>query len=97
MFTDSNHQDVTKGEKMRHIQDAKVPRGSKCGILPCVRVFSEFAEQAERIVMASDRRTELDKAYSVLIETLFSTVERVALEHTKTPHDVIKFGRSAPQ
>lgn len=72
--------------------DVKFPRGSKCGILPCVRVFEDFAERAERIVMVADRRTELDKAYQFLIEKLFQTVERVALDHPKTPHDVIRFG-----
>lgn len=81
-----------KEEKGRQILDVKFPRGSKCGILQCVRVFEDFAERAERIVMVADRRTELDKAYQVLIETLFKTVERVAHDHPKTPHDVIKFG-----
>ena len=42
--------------------------------------------------MATDRRAELDKAYKALSETLFSTIERVAREHPKTPPDVIKFG-----
>lgn len=55
-------------------------------------MLEDFAERAERIVMAADRRTELDKAYQFLIETLFRTVERVALDHPKTPHDVIQFG-----
>ena len=72
--------------------DVKFPRGSKCGILPCVRVFEDFAERAERIVMVADRRTELDKAYQFLVDRLFQTVERVAFDHPKTPHDVIKFG-----
>jgi hypothetical protein len=83
---------VLKDEKSKQILDVKFPRGSKCGILPCVRVFEDFAERAERIVMAEDRRTELDKAYQFLIETLFQSVERAALEHPKTPCDVIKFG-----
>lgn len=56
-------------------------------------MFEDFAERAERIVMVADRRTELDKAYHFLIDTLFKTVERVALEHPKTPPDVIRFGQ----
>lgn len=71
----------------------KFPRGSKCGILPCVRVFEDFAERAERIVMAADRRTELDKAYQLLIEALYQAIDRVAIDHPKTPCDVIKFGK----
>ena len=57
-----------------------------------MKVFEEFAERSERIVMATERRTELDKAYQYLIDALFKTVERVALDHPKTPCDVIKFG-----
>ena len=70
----------------------KVPRGSKCGILPCVTWFKEFAEKSEAIVMGTDRRADLDKAYITLIEAVFKTIERVASEHPKTPPDVIKFG-----
>lgn len=71
----------------------KVPRGGKCGILPCVAVFEEFAGRAESIVMGTERRAELDKAYQQLIEALFKTVERASVGHPKTPPDVIKFGR----
>lgn len=70
----------------------KVPRGSKCGILPCVSWFREFAERSEAIVMGTDRRADLDKSYITLIDAVFKTIERVATEHPKTPPDVIKFG-----
>ena len=70
----------------------KVPRSGKCGILPCVVVFEDFAGRAESIVMGTERRAELDKAYQQLIEALFKTVERAAIGHPKTPPDVIKFG-----
>ena len=70
----------------------KVPRSGKCGILPCVAVFEEFAGRAEGIVMGTERRAELDKAYQQLIDALFKTVERAAVGHPKTPPDVIKFG-----
>ena len=85
---------IFKEDKSKQITDVKFPRGSKCGILPCVRVFEDFAEHAERIVMAADRRTELDKAYQFLIDALFQTVDRVSLDHPKTPCDVVKFGKS---
>lgn len=42
--------------------------------------------------MGTDRRAELDKAYLTLIDAVFCTVERLAHEHPKTPHDVIQFG-----
>ena len=71
----------------------KTPRGGKCGILPCVNEFNRFAERAEGIVMATDRRGDLDKAYMILIEAVFKTIERAAHEHPRTNPDVIKFGR----
>ena len=74
----------------------KVPRGGKCGILPCVSVFEEFAGRAESIVMGTERRAELDKAYQQIIDALFKTVERAAVGHPKTPPDVIKFGTTLP-
>ena len=83
-----------QSSKRREIEEMKMPRGGKCGVLSCVITFQRFAERAESIVMGADRRTELDKAYLILIESLFKTVERAAREHPKTPPDVIKFGRS---
>jgi hypothetical protein len=74
----------------------KIPRTGKCGILPCVSVFDEFASRAESIVMGTERRAELDKAYQQIIEALFKTVERAAVGHPKTPTDIIKFGRTLP-
>ncbi|XP_064407161.1 exocyst complex component 1-like [Halichondria panicea] len=77
--------------KRRQIEDMKVPRGAKAGVLPCVLWFKDFAERAESIVMGTDRRADLDKAYQTLTDALFKTIDRVATEHQKTPNDVIKF------
>ena len=82
--------------KKREIEEIKVSRSAKCGVLPCVEIFNKFAGRAESIVMGTDRRTDLDKAYAVLIDAVFRTIERAANEHPKTPPDVIKFGRWTP-
>lgn len=60
-----------------------------------MEIFNKFAGRAESIVMGTDRRTDLDKAYAVLIDAVFRTIERAANEHPKTPPDVIKFGTCA--
>lgn len=78
--------------RKKAIEEMKVPKGGKCGVLSCVGMFGEFSERAESIIMGGDRRSELDKAYTALIDSVFSTIERVAKEHTKTPADVIRFG-----
>lgn len=74
------------------MDEMKVPKGGKCGTLACVLMFREFAERAESIIMGGDRRSELDKSYTVLIDSVFSTIERIAKEHTKTPPNVVRFG-----
>ena len=75
------------------ILESKVPRKSgKCGILPCVLEFASFAERVERILMGSDRRADIDKAYKNLTDALFSTIDRLAEEHPKTPRNVVLFG-----
>ena len=75
------------------VNEMKVPRGNKCGILPCVSLLRDFIVRAEAIVGETGRRTELDKAYQVLIDSVFATIERVASEHQKTPPDVVKLGK----
>ena len=43
----------------------------------------------------SDRRNDLDKAYHHLIRVLFENIERLAVEHQKTPRAVIMMGKSS--
>ena len=76
------------------MDEMKVPKGGKCGVLSCVTMFGEFAERAESIIMGGDRRSELDKAYTILIDAVFSAIERVAKEHAKTPDNVVRFGQT---
>ena len=77
----------------RAILDCKLPRKSgKCGILPCVLEFARFAEKVERILMGTDRRTDIDRAYEKLMASLFSTIDKLSEEHPKTPRNVVLCG-----
>lgn len=71
------------------IEETKVSKKSKCGILHFVQNFEEFAKQAENIFKGSDRRTDLDRWYSKLMQATFDTITKVAVEHQKTPHEVV--------
>jgi hypothetical protein len=71
------------------VNEMKVPKKHRCGILPCVSNFQGFAIQAENIVRGSDRRADLDKAYKPLMDAILLAIDRVAMEHQKTPIDVI--------
>lgn len=61
--------------------------------MPYVENFEEFAITAESIFRESDRRTDLDKWYMKLINAMFDGISTHAMEHSKTPHQVVKMGK----
>ncbi|XP_077463970.1 exocyst complex component 1 isoform X2 [Stigmatopora argus] len=71
------------------MEEVKISKKSKVGILPFVTGFEEFAELAETIFRNAERRGDLDKAYVKLIRAVFMNVEKVASESQKTPRDVV--------
>uniref|UniRef100_A0A3P8XE91 Exocyst complex component 1 n=1 Tax=Esox lucius TaxID=8010 RepID=A0A3P8XE91_ESOLU len=75
--------------QMRQMEEVKISKKSKVGILPFVTGFEEFAELAETIFRNAERRGDLDKAYVKLIKAVFVNVEKVAIESQKTPRDVV--------
>ncbi|XP_070552598.1 exocyst complex component 1-like isoform X2 [Ptychodera flava] len=77
--------------QIRAIEETKVSKKSKCGIISFVYKFEEFADQAENIFKGSERRGDLDKAYTKLVQAIYESIERVAIEHQKTPRDVVMF------
>ncbi|KAJ3600082.1 hypothetical protein NHX12_034034 [Muraenolepis orangiensis] len=75
--------------QIRQMEEVKISKKSKVGILPFVTGFEEFAELAETIFRNAERRGDLDKAYVKLISAVFMNVEKVANESQKTPRDVV--------
>ncbi|KAL1022601.1 hypothetical protein UPYG_G00029750 [Umbra pygmaea] len=75
--------------QVRQMEEVKISKKSKVGILPFVTGFEEFAELAETIFRNAERRGDLDKAYAKLIKAVFTNVEKVANESQKTPRDVV--------
>ncbi|XP_069833745.1 exocyst complex component 1 isoform X6 [Dendropsophus ebraccatus] len=75
--------------QIKQMEDVKISKKSKVGILPFVSGFEEFAELAESIFRSAERRGDLDKAYIKLIRGVFINVEKVANESQKTPRDVV--------
>ncbi|XP_050098632.1 exocyst complex component 1 [Anopheles aquasalis] len=76
--------------QLQSVDEAKVPKRSKCGLLPYVENFEEFAVTAESIFKKTERRNDLDKWYIKLVEAIFERIPAHAVEHPKTPHQVIK-------
>ncbi|XP_048640480.1 exocyst complex component 1 isoform X11 [Marmota marmota marmota] len=79
----------TMSNQIRQMEEVKISKKSKVGILPFVAEFEEFAGLAESIFKNAERRGDLDKAYTKLIRGVFVNVEKVANESQKTPRDVV--------
>ncbi len=60
------------------MEEVKISKKSKVGILPFVTGFEEFAELAETIFRNAERRGDLDKAYVKLIRAVFMNGETKA-------------------
>ncbi|XP_062917457.1 exocyst complex component 1-like [Mobula hypostoma] len=73
----------------KQIEEAKVPKKTKIGILPFVIGFEEFLTVAETIFKNAERRGDLDKAYHKLIATVFTSIKNIALMNLKIPPDVV--------
>lgn len=60
--------------QLQSIVDSKVPRRSKCGLLPYVENFEEFSRTAENIFRKTERRNDLDKWYVQLVDAIFEHI-----------------------
>nr|CAD7442489.1 unnamed protein product [Timema bartmani] len=76
--------------QLRSIEESKANRKGKCGILPYVANFEDFARTAESIFKNTERRNDLDKWYTKLMGAMFEAIPRNAAEHHKTPEEVVK-------
>lgn len=79
--------------QLKSIEEMKPNRKTKCGILPFVANFEEFAHTAESIFKSTDRRGDLDKWHRKLVAAMFDAIPRIASEHPKTPQEVVKMGK----
>uniref|UniRef100_A0A8C1SNU9 Exocyst complex component 1 n=1 Tax=Cyprinus carpio TaxID=7962 RepID=A0A8C1SNU9_CYPCA len=57
--------------QIRQMEEVKISKKSKVGLLPFVTGFEEFAKLAEAIFRNAERRGDLDKAYIKLIRAHF--------------------------
>ncbi|XP_073987849.1 exocyst complex component Sec3 isoform X2 [Rhodnius prolixus] len=76
--------------QLQSILDCRGNRKSKCGILPFVANFEIFAKTAESVFKESDRRADLDKWYVKLVGAMFEAIPTIAMDHPKTPPEIIK-------
>ncbi|XP_074605508.1 exocyst complex component Sec3 [Brevipalpus obovatus] len=73
------------------IEESKVPKKQKCGVFSFIKGFEQFSKQAESVFRGiSARRTDIDRWYTSLMQTMFETVDRLSLEHPKTPSEIIR-------
>ncbi|XP_053398468.1 exocyst complex component 1-like isoform X2 [Mercenaria mercenaria] len=75
--------------QIKAIEENKVSKKAKCGIISFVHNFEDFANQAESIFRGSERHADLDKAYQRLVKAIFDNICRISGDHPKTPREVI--------
>lgn len=68
--------------QIRQMEEVKISKKSKVGILPFVIGFEEFAKLAEAIFRNTERRGDLDKAYIKLIRAVFNNGELYRNQYT---------------
>ncbi|KAF5273489.1 hypothetical protein FQA39_LY07506 [Lamprigera yunnana] len=71
------------------IKECRIPRRSKCGILPYIFNLEEFARYGD-VLLKSDRRADLEKWYTRLIDIMLEYIAIHSMDHNKTPPQVIK-------
>lgn len=76
-------------QQLQSIKDAKLPKRSKCGILPFVENFEYFSQTTEDFFGNYNRRTDMEK-YIQLINAIFEGINANAKEHPKTPMQVVR-------
>ncbi|XP_075160765.1 exocyst complex component Sec3 [Haematobia irritans] len=76
-------------QQLQSIRDAKLPKRSKCGILPYVENFEYFSKTTEDFFQKPTKRTDMEK-YIQLINAIFEGINTNAKEHPKTPLYVIR-------
>lgn len=74
------------------ICECRITRKSKCGILPYVYNLEEFARNAE-VLLRSDRRNDLEKWYTRLVDKMIECISLHSADHHKTPPQVVKMGK----
>nr|XP_022906729.1 exocyst complex component 1 [Onthophagus taurus] len=75
--------------QIESIKECKIPRKAKSGILPYVLNLEEFSRNAE-VLLKSDRRADLEKWYTRLIDTIIECISLHSVENSKGPPQVIK-------
>lgn len=66
---------LSQSGQIRQMEEVKISKKSKVGILPFVTGFEEFAKLAEAIFRNAERRGDLDKAYIKLMRAVFNNGE----------------------
>lgn len=70
--------------QIRQMEEVKISKKSKVGILTFVVGFEDFAELAETIFRNAERRGDLDKAYVKLIRAVFMNGKTTAHPQSNT-------------
>ncbi|CAH8572348.1 unnamed protein product [Schistosoma rodhaini] len=69
---------------------SKACKKVRCGVLPMVRTYIEFAECSMTVFAKSSRLVDLERAHRELVRCLMTEIDRVASRSVKTPGEVVQ-------
>ncbi|XP_018649537.1 exocyst complex component 1 [Schistosoma mansoni] len=72
---------------------SKACKKVRCGVLPMVRTYIEFAECSMTVFAKSSRLVDLERAHRELVRCLMTEIDRVASRSVKTPGEVVQLGK----
>lgn len=83
--------DQFMSQQITSIKECRLPRKSKIGVLPYVSNLEIFAANAD-CLLKSDRRADLEKWYTRLLDTIIEYIS-IHANDQKTPPQVVKMGK----
>ena len=77
--------------QVQAINEAKMPKRTKCGVFSFIGKFESLAKQIELVFKPTTaRRTDIDRCYVNLVKAMFNSIDRLSKEHPKTPSEMIR-------
>ena len=76
----------------KSLNDVKLPKRMRIGIIPQIQQFADLIRNAERIFGKAERRTDLEKWYAHFYRCLSEGINRAAISpYSKSPAPVVRF------
>ncbi|XP_039621789.1 exocyst complex component 1-like isoform X4 [Polypterus senegalus] len=88
-FNVESTEDESEEAQRKDIENAKIAKKAKVGVLPFVSRLQEFLILTENVFRNAEEPRDLNDAYCKLITATFNTIENLSSQSLKTPSQVV--------